>query len=542
MDKRVKVAIYARVSTQEQAFEGTSLDHQVEQMEAYCRVQDWQIAGKYIDPGYSGRDDNRPALRRLLTEAKLGMFQKVLVFKLDRLTRKLRLLLEIEEKLKDYGVSLNSLKETLDTSTAMGKTVFQMFGLVSEWERDTFIERSKSGRIQRYREGCWGPGKPPFGYIYDRDKTKKLVINEEQANVIRRIYDEYAKGKSMWGIANLLNSERIPPRRGGKGWRNTSVRDVLFDPVYKGTQIVNVYKSSKSLPEELPETAIKIQVPPIVDEAIWSIAQERRKNNKRLHPPRNDVWLLQGLITCGECGYGFRTEVAHHKRQYGCRGRLKYTHIDESPRCTSPRPDAEWLEKEVWQRIEEVINDPNRLEKLIDETIDSLRERESDLSARIRPIEQRLSEIHQQKAKLAEEWVMSSLKPDRVNDLKQNLDQEESRLRSIRSEIDPSQLEELERTSAMLKFWEGQLKHLEWDTETEDGKKVRLVDKPHKTVLNIVGLDDKESSGIFHFPATRRGVLDLLQVKVIVFMDRVEIKSVFPVEAINCQELRPDSR
>jgi site-specific DNA recombinase len=541
MNKSVKIAIYARVSTQEQAIEGTSLDHPVEQMEAYCRMQDWSVADKYIDPGYTGKDSNRPALKRLLTEAKLGAFQKVLVFKLDRLTRKLRLLLEIEEKLKDYNVSLHSLRETLDTSTAMGRTVFQMLGLVSEWERDTFIERSKAGRIQRYKEGCWGPGRPPFGYTYNRE-TRKLDINQEQARVISRIYDEYARGKSMWGIANLLNSDRIPPRRGGKGWRNTSVRDVLLDPVYKGTQIVNVHQARKGLPEELPETAIQIPVPAIVEEAIWNIAQERRKNNKHLHPPKNGNWLLQGLVTCGLCGYGFRTEVSRSKRQYGCRGRLKYTHIDGSSRCTSPRPDAEWLEKEVWQRIEEVINDPNRLGKLLDETINSLREKEADLSARIKPIDQRLSEINQQKSKLAEEWVVGSINPDRIKDLRQDLDQEESRLRSIRSEIDPAQLDELERTSAMLKFWEVQLKHLEWDTETEDGKKVRVVDRPHRTALTIVGLDDKESSGIFHFPTTRRGVLDLLQVKVIVFNDRVEIKSVFPIEPINCQELRPDSR
>jgi site-specific DNA recombinase len=540
-EKTIKVALYARVSTQEQAIEGTSLDHQIDQLESYCQAQGWSIADKFIDPGYTGKDGNRPALKRLLTEAKLGVFQKVLVFKLDRLTRKLRLLLEVEEKLKECGISLHSIKETLDTSSAMGRTVFQMLGLVSEWERDTFIERSKAGRIQRYKEGCWGPGRPPFGYTYDRE-TKKLVINEEQARLICRIFDDYAKGKSMWEIANMLNDECIPPRKGGKGWRNSSVRDVLFDPVYKGTQIVNVYQAHKGIPQELPETAIQIEVPAIVDETVWNIAQERRRTNKRLHSPKNQDWLLQGLIMCGLCGYGFKVDYVHGRREYSCRGRLKYTHIDGSPRCTSPRLDAEWLENQVWQRIEDIINDPNKLEILLRETVDSLKMREVDLNARIKPIDTRLAEIAEQKTRLAEDWVVSSIPPARIQELKHNFDQEEIRLRSIRNEVDPVQVEELEQTSAKLRFWQKRLDSMTWNTETDDGQKVRVVDEPHKVVLSAIGLDDKDLADTLHFPTTRRKVLDMLLVRVIVFMDRVEIKAVLPIEPIDYQLLRSDPR
>jgi site-specific DNA recombinase len=540
-DQATKIAIYARVSTQEQAVEGTSLDNQVEQMESYCKMQGWVISGKYIDPGYTGKDDDRPALRRLLADAKHGTFDKILVFKLDRLARKLRLLLEIEEKLKGQNVSLTSIRETLDTSTAIGRTVFQMLGLVSEWERDTIIERTKAGRLQRYREGRWGPGNPPYGYDYNRE-TKKLQINEEEARVIHRIYDEYSKGKSMWGIANQLNDDKIPPRRGGKGWRNASITDVLSNPAYKGTQIVNVHQTRKGIPKELPDTAIQIQVPAIVDEHTWDIVQEHRKNNKRLHSPKNEDWLLQGLITCGLCAHGYKVDYVHGRRRYSCRGRLKYTHLDGSPRCTSPRLDAEWLEQQVWQRIEDIINDPNKLEKLLKETVDSLREREADLNARVKPIDVRLAEITEQKARLAEEWVTSSMPFKRVQELKQNLDQEETRLRSIRSEIDPAQLEELERTSTMLRFWEHQLSSLAWDTETEEGQKDRVVDIPHKTALTIIGLDDKDLEGTLHFPTTRRKILDRLQVRLVIFMDRVEIKALFPIEPIDCQQLQPDYR
>jgi site-specific DNA recombinase len=104
-----RVAIYTRVSTQEQAEKGTSLESQSEQLEVYCKLQGWAITGRYIDPGYTGKDGERPGLKRLLADADLGVFDRVVVYKLDRLARNLRLLLEIEVKLKKSGVFLYSV-------------------------------------------------------------------------------------------------------------------------------------------------------------------------------------------------------------------------------------------------------------------------------------------------------------------------------------------------------------------------------------------------------------------------------------------------
>jgi len=546
VNKVVRVAVYARVSTQEQANEGTSLEYQLDQLTRYCEAQGWQVANQYVDPGYSGKDVDRPGLKRLITDAKLGLFSEVVVYKLDRLARKLRLMLELEERLEEHSIGILSVRETIDTSTSIGKTVFQVLGLVAEWEREAIVERTTAGRLQRYREGYWGPGVVLYGYRYNRE-TKKLEIDEPQARIVRLIYDEYAKGKSMTQIANMLNDMKISPRRiTGKGWRNGSVRDILFNPSYKGSQIVNFHKGDnrgkRHFDHELPKDAIVISVPPIVDDNIWNIAQERRKNNKHLQPPKNGHWLLQGLITCGLCGYGFRTEVTHTRRRYGCRGRLKYTHIDGSPRCTVPWVDADWLEHEVWSRIEAIINDPNKLEELLCQTIDDLKNREADLAARIRPIDHRLTQIAEQKARLADEWVQTNLNPIKFKELRDQLEKEESRLRTMRNEYDPAQIEELEHTRRMLNYWQGQLRELEWDTETEDGQKVRVVDKPHQAVLRIVGLENEELSDIVHFPATKRKLLDMLHVRVVVFTGRAEIKAVFPIQPIECQLLQPASR
>ena len=529
----VKVAIYARVSTQEQANEGTSLDHQCEQLKIYCQSQEWQVVGTYVDRGHTGKDADRPKLKNLLSGARLGLFQKVAIYKLDRLARKLRLLLELEENLKDCGVYLYSLKDQVDTSTAIGRTVFQVLGLVSEWERETIIERTRTGRINRYRAGCWAGGKCLYGYSYNPN-TKKLVINEAEAVVVRRIFGEYNAGKSMVSIANMLNEERVPPRYSTKkGWRMSAVRDILVHPGYKGIQYVNHHLHSSKLSDVKPPGAIEISIPKIVTDDLWHCAQEHRRNNRHVQTFPSGSRLLQGLVKCGICGKHFRSQSTRNRKTYECRGRLKYVHLDGSARCTAPIISAEWLEQEVWQRIESIINDPNKLEPLLKDTIEKLQAREKELAARIRPINEQLLEIQEKKARLMDEYIVHNMDPGKYKEYQHSLQQEEDRLKSILAEVDPTQIEELQRTKGLLRFWQSQVEAMAWNTESEDGQRIRIVDGPHTNVLRIVGLEDKDMN--LDFPTTRRQLLDLLQTKLVVFEDRVEVKAIFPIEHIRHQ-------
>lgn len=532
VDKIVKVAVYARVSTQEQAVEGTSLEHQSEQLKKYCESQGWEIFQTYVDAGYTGKDGNRPGLKRLLADAKLNLFDKVVVHKMDRLARSLRLLLEIEDNLKEYGISFHSVKEIFDTSTASGRHFLQMLGMIGEWERETIIERTKAGRLQRYKEGCWAGGRNPYGYLYDKE-SKKLIINETEAAVIRNIFQSYSTGKSMAYIANTLNSEKIPPRdKKGKGWRVSAVRDIICNPMFAGTQYVNHRLHISKLMKEKPADAIEIRVPIIVSDILWDSAQQHRKSNRHLQPMKREPWLLQGLITCGLCGHSFMIQPNHKRRTYNCRGRLRITHLDSSPKCIVPNLDADWLEKELRERIEAILNDPNKLKSLLQETIDSLRNREEELFARIQPVDKRLTQIDEQKARLAEDWVKLSINPAKRREIQQNLQNEENRLRSIRSNIDPTQMEELEHTRGILRFWESQAKSMAWNTETENGEMVRNVDKPHELVLRLAGFEDKDVSKAVRFPATKRELLDMLQVRLVAYDDRVEVNAIFTVEPI----------
>ncbi len=534
-NKTIRVATYARVSSQEQATEGTSMEVQDAQLIGYCKLQGWTIINSYTDPGFSGKDGNRPGLERLLSDVKIGLFDRVVVYKLDRLTRNLRLLLEVEQKLRSDGASLISVKESLDTSTPTGKMMFQMFGMVAEWERETIIERTKSGKLQRFKDGCWAGGRVPFGYAYDK-ATKKLVVNESNARIVRRIFTEYSEGKTLYGITERLNKDKIPARgKNSPGWRQTAIRNVLINPIYKGMAIVHRYSHISNINKIDLSKTIQVPVPPVVNEQVWNIAQERLKNNKQVRPLVQGEFLLQGMITCGACGYAYRAERFKDVRYYMCRGKMAYHHLDGSPRCQSPSIKAEWLENEVWKRIEEIVNDPDKLLALISDSIGNLRLKEADLNARIKPIVDRLADIAGQKARLADDWIIRYMNNDRFKELKENLDKEETRIRSLKAEIDPAQIAELESTRGVLRFWESQIEEMARNTENEDGSMMRSYDGPHEKALTLIGFGNKTLSDTMGFPTSKRDLFNKLQMRLVVFNDRIEINGLFPIEPINIQ-------
>jgi site-specific DNA recombinase len=536
MDKKnssIRVVSYARVSTTEQASEGTSLDFQGSQLNGYCQLQGWTVVNSYVDAGFTGKNGDRPGLQRLLTDAKLGLFDKMVVFKLDRLARSLSLLLEIEKTLKEHGIPLISMKESIDTSSGTGKMIFSLFGMVAEWDRANIIERCKNGRLQRYKEGAWAAGKAPYGYSRNKE-TRKLVIDETEARIVRRMYSEYVDGKSLFAISQGLNQDHIPPRaKRSQGWWQTTVRQVLLNPCYKGTEIVNRHAHISLIKSMDLSNAIMMSVPALVTEQEWQIAQNRMEANKHVKPNAQGTHLLQGMISCAICGFHF----ASKKNYYTCRGRMKYVHPDGASRCKAPYIRANWLEGELWKRIEEIMNDPNKLLPLIKESIDNLRRAEADLSERIRPIDERLAEIAAQKARLADDWIMRNMNVERFSELRESLNGEEARMKSLRAAVDPAQIAQLENTRKLLDYWEYQARGMvNWNLENEDGTMYRLVFQTHDEVLKLVERDDPDQSKAEGFPTSKRQMLDKLQVRLSVFDDRVEVKSLFPVEPIGIQQ------
>jgi len=535
----IRVAIYTRVSSQEQAEKGTSLESQAEQLETFCKGQGWEIFNQYTDPGFSGKDDKRPGLESLRRDAKAGYFEKVIVWRLDRLARNLRLILGLEAELREHNIGLFSMKEMVDTSTPIGRTVFQVLGLTAEWERESIRERTQTGHLQRMKEGCWANGPAPYGYDYNKD-TKHLVINENEAPIIRKIYDQYASGKSLSAIANQLNKELVHPRsKTGRGWHSTGIRQVLINPAYKGEALVNRHCHIGDVNKVDLSKAIKIAIPPIVSEDRWNIAQSRLVNNKNLKPTQGELFTLQGLIKCGICGYSYRTERTPAHRYYVCRGKLKTTHLDGSPKCKNRYVRADYLEQAVWTRVMDIINDPNKLKPMIIDAIGKLKERESSLEARLLPIEKRLKEITERKSRLADKFIIDNMDSEKYKVAQQNLEKEEARLIALRKDVDPNQLAELESTRGILTFWQNQVKEMERNLEEPDEDKrimFKIRDEPHNYVLKFLRMGNTNFSENMQFPTTQRELFDKLQLRLIVFKDKIEVKAIFPMPDIMPQE------
>ena len=233
-----KAAIYMRVSTDEQV-NGYGLDVQRTRCEAMAIVKGWEVAAVYSDEGLSGTLDagRRPGLAALLAAACSGDVQAVIVLSLDRLARKTLLVLDLVGKLDGCGVELVSVKESLDTSSPSGRFALTMFAAIAQLERDTIVARTTDGRNARGKSDGEMGGAVPLGYLRLRDdkgKAAGVVVVESEAETVRTIFAQRAGGGSLRSIAQNLNEQGIPARKGGQ-WLHTAVKEVLSNEAeYRG--------------------------------------------------------------------------------------------------------------------------------------------------------------------------------------------------------------------------------------------------------------------------------------------------------------------
>ncbi|NNV07335.1 recombinase family protein [Geobacillus sp. MMMUD3] len=280
----MRVAIYVRVSTDEQAKEGFSIPAQRERLRAFCESQGWEIVQEYIEEGWSAKNLERPQMQRLLKDIKKGHIDIVLVYRLDRLTRSvldLYLLLQTFEK---YNVAFRSATEVYDTSTAMGRLFITLVAALAQWERENLAERVKFGIEQMIDEGKKPGGHSAYGYEFD--KNFNCTIIEHEANVVRMIYRMYCDGYGYHSIAKRLNELGIKPRI-AKIWNHNSVRDILLNDIYIG-----IYRWG--------DKVVLNSHPPIISETLFRKVQKEREK-RAVDRTRVGKFLLTGLLYCGNC-------------------------------------------------------------------------------------------------------------------------------------------------------------------------------------------------------------------------------------------------
>ncbi len=222
----MKAALYARVSTEDQAKEGFSLDAQLDRLRSYCDARGWEAVDEYVDDGYSGRDEARPAYTKMLEERE--RWDTILVLKMDRIHRNSRNFMEMMDRLRSWEKEFTSMQESLDTGTAMGRFVMDIIQRIAQLESEQIAERVYIGMYQKAKSGQGHLGSPaPLGYRYEGGR---LVVDEEKAPFVQEVFRRYLQRNQplQWISVDLTRKLR------GRSWSIWSVRYLLQNPIYAG--------------------------------------------------------------------------------------------------------------------------------------------------------------------------------------------------------------------------------------------------------------------------------------------------------------------
>jgi site-specific DNA recombinase len=206
--------------------DGVSLDAQRARIAAYAQAKDLELVEILSDEGLSGKDLNRPALEQLLERCRRGEIGHVIVWKLDRLTRRTRHLLSlVEDPFLARGIELHSVSESLDTSTPHGRFVLTLFGGLAQMEREQIADRTRSALAWKREQGL-PPSHAPFGFR-SRGKRQRMEPVPGELETVRRIFALWQEGESYHTIADRLNIAGVRTKRGGQWWYPSTVRNVI---------------------------------------------------------------------------------------------------------------------------------------------------------------------------------------------------------------------------------------------------------------------------------------------------------------------------
>ena len=231
------VALYCRVSTDEQAHEGFSLESQIERLRSFCVAREWNVIAEYIDGGYSGRNIRRPEYKKMLDE--LENWDAIVVIKMDRIHRNRMNFIEMMNDLQNYNKQFISMTESLDTSTAMGRFVMGIIQDIAQLESEQIGERVFAGQLQKAKKensGFMGH-RVPFGYRWDPDNKTFIEVIEE-LDIVKQVFQMYLDGFSMRQISKILKHENkikgyfINEKKFG----DTSIRYYLHNCFYAGVE------------------------------------------------------------------------------------------------------------------------------------------------------------------------------------------------------------------------------------------------------------------------------------------------------------------
>lgn len=325
------VDLYIRVSTTEQAEDGYSVGEQEERLRSYCSAYGYNIHAVHIDAGFSGASLDRPAIQKVVYDVKHGLCRKVIVWKLDRLSRSQKdTLILLEDVFLAHGCNFISLMESFDTSTPFGRCIVGILAAFAQMERENIKMRTMMGIQAGLKAGYFYAPTAPIGYAFqtNSDNKKELIVDAHWSRMIKELYERIDAGEALGSIAQNFKA-KYGFWKGTKSDTGTELSRIARSRVYMGQVEYGgkVYDGRHTA---------------IVDEDLWNRVNTRLEGNKKAYKRMftTSDGLLSGLLFCGDCGgrlsirgWGYKTSKVN---KYVCYSVSKSNRrMIKDPDCTN---------------------------------------------------------------------------------------------------------------------------------------------------------------------------------------------------------------
>ena len=326
--RKKRVCAYARVSTENDK-QGESLENQMTYYENLISSNpEYDYVGVFADRGITGTTENRPEFQRMLSLCREGQIDLIITKSISRFARNTAVMLRTVRDLKDIGVEVRFEKENIHTLSGDGELMLTVLSSFSQEESKNVSDNVKWRYRKKFEKGELVINTTRF-LGYDKDEHGHLIINEKEAEIVRRIFTEYLAGHGSFKIAKLLNSEGLPTLTGSK-WNESSVLNILKNEKYTGDVILqktytpnHLSKLKKINNGEVDSFYIKDNHSPIIAKELWEQVQLEIKNraeakgNFKGSGKYKNRYPLTGMLFCGRCGSVLRRRTWNSK--YSCK-------------------------------------------------------------------------------------------------------------------------------------------------------------------------------------------------------------------------------
>lgn len=438
---KLKVAAYCRVSTST-ADQLISLDTQKAHYERYIRSNpEWDFAGIYYDEGISGtKKKERYGLQSLIQDCELGKIDLVLTKSISRFSRNTTDCLELVRKMIDLGVRIIFEKENIDTGRMESELMLSILSSMAEDESHSISQNMKWGIQKRFQDGIFKVSVPAFGY---EKKGGEMVPNPEQAEVVKRIFEDSINGKSTYQVARELNEENVKTQRGGK-WHSTTIGTILRNESYTGDALfqktytddsfirhINYGEKNMYLIENHHEAIISKETFELANRELERRAAE--KGHKVGNGVYRNRYSFSGKIYCSECGERLK-RVKHCESGrtfvlWSCKG-----HLGDKNSCSLKAIKDEDLKTAFLTMLNKLRFSREQILKPLMRSLQGFDDQENLL--KISAVEQKLEKNIEQQKVLAQlmangilETVVFTRERSRLTEEQLNLEKEKAELK-----------------------------------------------------------------------------------------------------------------